>query len=372
MRPDGAATRPEGQQTVHFVQPAGADDPNRPSGGNVYDQRVARALVELGWHVEPIMVPGSWPFPEVVAERRLHDRLSAVPTGGVVLADGLVACAAPAPFEKHADRIRTVVLVHQPLADDAGLSQQSAARLTKLEARALRCAARVAATSPWSADRLMRLHGLTGVEVAAPGVDPAPLAAGTDGAHRLLCVAAVTPHKGQHLLVQALARLDSLPWTCDLVGPDDRDAGYAERVGGMITRARLGARLRLRGAWSGAVLAQAYGAADLVILPSQSETYGMVITEALARGIPLVASNAGAVSDTLGLAPDGSRPGLLVPPGDLDGLIGALRSWLTDDQLRQGLRGSARLRRNSLLGWDSTGSTMAVILMAAASGSAVA
>ena len=63
---------------------------------------------------------------------------------------------------------------------------------------------------------------------------------------------------------------------------------------------------------------------------SQTETYGMVVTEALARGIPVLATATGALPDTLGHAPDGSRPGLLVDPGDHEGLVAALRSWFDD------------------------------------------
>jgi glycosyltransferase involved in cell wall biosynthesis len=85
----------------------------------------------------------------------------------------------------------------------------------------------------------------------------------------------------------------------------------------------------------------------------------MVVTEALARGIPVLATNVDPLPSTVGLAPDGSMPGLLVPP---DGLATALRSWLTDPDLRRRLRASARDRRGMLTPWADTSKDLAAVL----------
>src|SRR6185312_15053112 len=97
-----------------------------------------------------------------------------------------------------------------------------------------------------------------------------------------------------------------------------------------------------------------YAAADLVVLPSRAETYGMVITEALARGLPVIASAAGGTPEALGHGTDGTRPGLLVAPGDVGALRGALHTWLSDAELRARLRGAAAERRAGLRRWEST------------------
>jgi glycosyltransferase involved in cell wall biosynthesis len=88
----------------------------------------------------------------------------------------------------------------------------------------------------------------------------------------------------------------------------------------------------------------------------------MVVTEALARGLPVVATDVGGLPQALGRAPDGSLPGLLVPAEDQDRLAGALRSWLTDAGMRERLRRAARARRGTLSGWATTAAEMARVL----------
>jgi glycosyltransferase involved in cell wall biosynthesis len=213
----------------------------------------------------------------------------------------------------------------------------------------------VVATSRSAADGLVG-RGLdpARVHVAEPGVEPAPPAAGTDGAGRLLCVASVTPRKGQVELVEALAELVDRSWTLVCAGSVHRDPQYVTTLSSRISRLGLGQRVLLMGPRVGAELDALYDAADLVVLTSWAETYGMVVTEALARGIPVLASTAGALPDTVGYAPDGSRPGMLVEPGDHHGLVAALRGWFGDSSYRYRLRKSADDRRAILLGWEHT------------------
>ena len=128
----------------------------------------------------------------------------------------------------------------------------------------------------------------------------------------------------------------------------------------------LGDRVRFVGPRTGAELDRAYAAADLLVLASHAETYGMVVTEALARGLPVIASEVGGVTEALGHGHDGTRPGLLVPPGDPAALGAALRAWLGDAGLRGRLRRAARERRASLRGWPATTSVVAGVLAGAA------
>jgi glycosyltransferase involved in cell wall biosynthesis len=120
----------------------------------------------------------------------------------------------------------------------------------------------------------------------------------------------------------------------------------------------------------GADLRRRYAAADLLVLASRAETYGMVVTEALARGLPVIAAEVGGVSEAMGHGADGTRPGVLIPPEDPVALGGALRSWLVDAALRGRLRRAARERRESLSGWSRTASVIADVLALAGAGAA--
>lgn len=345
---------------LHAVLPGGIDDPAAPSGGNAYDRRACRELAAFGWDVRAVLVDGAWPQPDRAACEGLHRALSAVGDGGIVLVDGLVGCAAPEVVVAHARRLHLAVLVHLPLADETGLPPALAADLDARERAVLRAAAAVVVTSAAAAGRLAR-HGLDGgrVHVAEPGVDRAPLAAGSPTGTALLCVASITPRKAHDVLVEALALLDR-PVSCLLAGPLDRAPGHVADLRERIRR--HGLDVRLAGPLAGAALDAAYHRADLAVLVSWTETYGMAVTEALARGVPVVVSDAGALPATLGHAPGGGRPGLVVPPGDAVALAEGLRRWCDEPGLRETLRHAARERRAILPGWDETARSLHAVL----------
>jgi glycosyltransferase involved in cell wall biosynthesis len=365
---------------LYAVLPGGIDDPAAPSGGNTYDRRVLAGLA-ASHDVHEIAVAATWPRPGPAARAALGRTLAELPDGATVLLDGLVAGAVPELLEPQAGRLRQVVLVHLPLGDETGLSPAEAATLTARERRAVHAAATVVATSAAAARRVETLHGLPAgsVQVAEPGVDPAPLATGTSGGGRLLCVAALTPRKGQDLLVEALRTVADLPWTLTLVGALDREPAFTARVRALAATippspspwdaaavapgsGDAEGRVRFAGTRTGAALADTYAAADLLVLPSLAETYGMVVTEALARAVPVLGTRVAGVTESLGAAVDGSVPGELVPPGDPEALAVALRRWLTDPGLRQRRRAAARGRRDTLRGWDFTTRRLSEVL----------
>ena len=336
---------------VHVVVPDGIDDPARPSGGNTYDRHVSNGLGSIGWSVHEHAVHGFWSEPGAASFAALDRALQRIPDGALVLLDGLIGSTAPGVLVPQARRLRLVVLMHMPLEDER-------------ERELLSAATAVITTSAWGRRRLLELYELAAdrVHVAEPGVRAAELATGTAAGEALLCVAAVTPLKGQDVLLDALATITDLSWRCDCVGSLDRDPEFAEG----LRRRSLGDRVSFLGPRSGAELDRTYAAADLVVVPSRAETYGMVVTEALARGIPVVASDVGGVMEALGHGANGNRPGLLVAPGDPAALATALRQWLGDDELRDRLRRGARERRELLPEWSTTASVIAGVLAEAA------
>jgi glycosyltransferase involved in cell wall biosynthesis len=349
---------------VHVVVPEGIDDPARPSGGNTYDRRVCQGLAALGWVVHEHAVPGAWPPHGEARHAALARAVRPIPDGAVVLLDGLIASPAPEALVPQARRLRQVVLVHMPLGHGPPADEAGAVRAREREV--LAAAAAVVTTSAWTRRRLDELYALPAdrVHVTEPGVDAARLARGTAAGDSLLCVAALTPDKGHDVLLGGLAMATDLSWRCACVGSAVRDPAFAARVRRHARNSGLGDRVSFPGPRIGAELDRAYAAADLLVSASHAETYGMVITEALARGLPVLATEVGGVTEALGHGEKGTRPGLLVPPGDPAALGAALRAWLEDAELRDRLRRAARERRTTLRPWAATASVVADVLTA--------
>jgi glycosyltransferase involved in cell wall biosynthesis len=229
------------------------------------------------------------------------------------------------------------------------------------ERSVLGLAAAVIATSEWLGEQLVTRQRVDPKQlaIAPPGADRADLATPSPSGGRLLCVAPVAPHKGHDVLVDALARLADIDWTCTCVGSLDRDADFATAVRTAAARHGLGDRIGFAGVRTRSELAADYAASDLLVLPTRSESYGMVLTEALARGLPVVASDVGGVAEaatgtTRGTHTGAAVPGALVPPGDAAALADRLRTWLTDAAVRAQWRRRAGQRRLRLPDWAAT------------------
>jgi glycosyltransferase involved in cell wall biosynthesis len=359
----GAAGAGRDTVRVHVVVPEGFDNPGQPTGGNIYDRRVCAGLAEAGWDVLVATVAVAWPVPDSGARADLARIVSAIPGGETVLIDGLIASPAAAQLLPHADRLRMTVLLHMPLATALGAQHDASAELS--ERVVLRAATGVVVTSEWTRRQVLTRYAIPAcrVHVARPGVDRVAAPAQPVRGH-LICVGVLGRHKGQDLLVEALADLAERDWHCVLAGPLDRDPAFVEQLQARITRLGYGHRIRLSGVLTGAALSHAYTTADLLVAPSRSETYGMAVTEALAHGLPVIAAAVGGLPEALGSTADGTRPGQLVPPGDPAALAAALGDWLGDERHRHRLRAAARQRRSTLRGWEQTTQEIANALRA--------
>jgi len=352
---------------VHVVVPGGFGDPSQPSGGNIYDRRACAGLAGAGWDVLVTSVAGAWPAPGAGARADLARIVSAIPDGETVLIDGLIASPAAAQLLPHTARIPMTVLLHMPLA--TALDTHHDASALRSERAVLRAATGVVTTSEWTRQQVLARYAIPAqrVHVARPGADRADAPARPVRGH-LICVGVLGWHKGQDLLVEALGGLAERDWHCLLAGPLDRHPGFVGQLRTRITRLGYGHRVRLGGLLTGAALSHAYTTADLLVVPSRSETYGMAVTEALAHGLPVIAAAVGGLPEALGCTADGTRPGQLVPPGDPAALAAALADWLGDGRHRHRLRAAARERRSALCGWDQTAQEIANALTAHSGG----
>ena len=347
---------------VHVVVPEGIDEPMRPSGGNVYDRKVCDGLAALGWLVHEHPARGDWPAADHAARANLASLLGDVSDGELLLVDGLIASTLPDVIVPEVDRLRLVMLVHMPLGD---ASPQAA----ELERAVLSNVAAVVTTSEWTRRWLLEHYALRSerIHVVEPGAEITGLASGTPSGCSLLCVGAVRPAKGHDVLVTALATLQDLRWQCTCVGAVDLDVRFVERIRAQAAESRIAGRLSFPGPLKANDLDSAYDGADVLVSASRAETYGMVVTEALARGLPVVATNVGGTSEALDGSAGTTRPGLLVAPDDPHDLAAALRAWLEDSDQRQRLRKAAQARRLTLSDWGHAARRLARVLAQVAS-----
>ncbi|MHA7293600.1 glycosyltransferase family 4 protein [Arthrobacter sp. HLT1-21] len=342
-----------------------------PSGGSVYNHYLAAALGEAGHLVAISPVRGNWPNATPEDHRALTRALRQEP---VVVVDGIIASAAPEAIRTAVDAGTTVwVLLHLPLPAETGLSEQEMTAFAASEEAALQHASGVICTSVWARDDLLRRYRLDRVHAVPPGTEPAAVATGSIPPH-LLLLGSLTPRKNHPMVLAALADVTDLPWTAAFVGGAGQQGGsHVAMLQHLADRFEPG-RITFPGVLQGPELDAEWNRTNLVLLPSVAETFGMVVTEGLARGIPgVVGAGTGAVEALTGGAAGNAfdrgavracptLPGGVVDPYDPDQLAGLLRDWLTDPALRRSWRDAALRRRDTLPTWAKTATTLLRII----------
>lgn len=326
------------------------------TGGYIYDRRMIAGLRALGWPVAVRELDDTFPHPTPAALDDAAAALAAIPDDATVLIDGLAFGAMPAVATHEARRLRLVALVHHPLAAETGLAPDVSSRLASSERAALASARAVVVTSRATATALSE-YGVVAERIAVvePGTDRAPVATGSQTAVvSLLCVATLTPRKGHDTLFRALARLTHLPWHLTCAGSLDRDPGTTARLRAFLRAEGLDERVALVGELDQSAMASQYDRADVFVLPTEYEGYGMAVAEAIARGLPVISTPTGAIPEIVT-----KLAGLLVPPGDVDALTSALTTVLGRAEVRAQLAREAILARDRLPSWRVSALKMA-------------
>jgi glycosyltransferase involved in cell wall biosynthesis len=167
-------------------------------------------------------------------------------------------------------------------------------------------------------------------------------------------VATLTPRKGHDVLVEALGRLRDLAWHLTCAGHTHLHPATTAALVAQIDRLGLGGRVTLAGDLDEPALSDAYDHADVFVLPTRHEGYGMAIAEAVARGLPVVSTPTGAIPDLVD-----ATSGILVPIDDAAALAEALRPLIDHDETRARLAAGARRRRDTLPRWSDIVQAMA-------------
>lgn len=344
---------PDATAAITFAVPGAL---NQRTGGYGYDRRIIAELRALNRAVCIRELDGLFPICDDIAKNSAMTSVLAAPEGSVLVIDGLALPAFSSAFEVEPSRVKTIALVHHPLALETGLSSSDISHLSEIERVLLRKVDGIIVTSPATARDLVA-SGVAGdcLTVVCPGTDPAQPAKGSmSGPLQLLCVGALIPRKGHVTLIDALAECVHLPWNLCCVGSLDRDQETTTKVMARVQRHGLTDRVTLAGEMDDAALEATYDAADIFVLASELEGFGMAFAEALARGLPIFGSGAGAVRDTV---PE--TAGRIVPVGDTVALRAALVRVIEDSNYRRQLAKGARAAGCALPDWPSAGRAFA-------------
>ncbi|MDM0111212.1 glycosyltransferase family 4 protein [Variovorax sp. J22R133] len=336
-------------------------DLNTRTGGYTYDRHIIDGLRAQQWQVHVLALGDGYPAPDAMAREQTRRIVEALPEGTLAVVDGLAFGVMDELARAHAQRLRWVALVHHPLSLETGLDALQQSALFHSERKALVAARGVIVTSPFTARGLAAFEvPLERIAVVEPGTEPAPLAAGSGGgdALSLLCVATITPRKGHALLIEALAGLKDRRWTLHCAGSLSMDAGCTRALAEAIDAHGLQGRVVLHGEQDATGLAALYDVSDAFVLASFHEGYGMALAEALARGLPVISTRAGAIADTVP-----ADAGELVPPGDVVALRAALGRLMDDTDWRDQLRAGAQAARQRLPTWSRSSEAFASALL---------
>ncbi len=343
-------------RSLSFAIPGDLD---LPTGGYAYDRRVLAMLPDYGVQTGVISLPGSYPNPTTADLAETKRQLTAAPRHAPLLIDGLALGAMPADMLAALTQ-PILALVHHPLCLEAGLSVERASELKASETAALAMARHVIVTS-FATKRILIADfavPMTKITVAEPGTDPATRASGTGTPLQLLAVGAVSTRKGYEVLIEALKPLVDLEWRLTIAGATDRDPNTVSRIETAINAAHLAGRIKLAGTVVPATLTKYFDTADLFVMPSLFEGYGMVLAEAMARGLPIICTTGGASSDTV---PDAAA--IKVLPGNVAALTQALERALQDKRLRRRLADASWEMGRTLPPWTETTRRIAAVVM---------
>jgi glycosyltransferase involved in cell wall biosynthesis len=335
-----------------FAVPGSLD---QPTGGYAYDRRVISALRALGCEVDVIDLGEGFPYPDAATRSGALAQLRAVPPGRPIVIDGLALGVLPETAKALAATHPVIALVHHPLALETGIAPEIAAAFAGSERAALAAVRHVVVTSPSTRRALIADYGVadTSISVALPGNDRvAATARPRRESVALLAVGSVVPRKGYDVLVDALAGLADLDWRLVIAGDCARDRATADALAAQIAARGIGARVRVLGAVGEGELAALHRDADVFVLASRYEGYGMAFAEAISHGLPVVGTRAGAIPETV---PAGA--GILVAPDDVAALAAALRAMIADPDVRESHAVAARAAAARLPDWNATART---------------
>lgn len=339
---------------VFFAIPG---DINSLTGGYGYDRELIKELNRLGLSVNLLRLPVSFPNPDANAMEKTAEIFAGIPSEAIVIVDGLAFGVMDEIAAKESRRLKLIALCHHPLALETGIGEANSRRFKISETRALSFAKSVIVTSAMTAKTLIADFSVPAEKIvlAQPGTLPQNFARCNNQVPVLLTLATLTKRKGHDLLINALASIAHLPWQARFVGGKNFDPQWSDYLQELVQEKQLEARIEFVGNLED--VTNEFQRADLFVLPSHFEGYGMAFAEALAFGLPVIGTHAGALPD---LIPQSA--GILIPPGDVKGLTNALEQLLTNNSLRLQLQAGAQEAAKNLPTWSECAHQVAQLI----------
>ena len=333
---------------LYFAYPGDLDT---PTGGYGYDRRIISGLRTNGWDVETVCLGNGFPFPSLETLENAQSQIRRIPEGSVVVVDGLAFGAMSEIAKDYEQKLQLIALLHHPLCQENGLQAEQSGALHASERVALRCARQVIVTSPATAGQVTQLFDVpeSNIDVIVPGTDvPDPFDRTSSNTVRLLSVGTVVPRKGYDLLFEALAGIPDQNWSLDIVGGTNADPDCYMKLLALAGDLKLAEQIMFHGSVPGDALAGFYQAADVFVLASRYEGYGMAYTEAMAHGLPVIGSGSGAVEETLS-----GGAAIYCGEEDIASLQDALTLLISNPRQRAGLAEKARAVAQNLPSWQA-------------------
>lgn len=335
-------------------------DINLPTGGYRYDKAILEQWKNAGIEYELISLEGNYPFPSEEEKLLAMKQVNGLASADIAVIDGLAGGVLPEFIKNLSAHMPVVSLLHHPLCLENGLEYETAKALEVSEQESLKSVSHVITTSDETRYMVNTLFGIPLEEISSvlPGVNRERMAIGSGRPQKnLLCVGSIIERKGHKTLIQALSHLSHLNWHLDCVGAMDFDVELAQEIKALITKHELTDRVTLHGSVTDEAVSEAYHKADLFVLPSLYEGYGMVYAEAIVRGLPVIGTTAGAIPDTV---PE--TCGMLVEPGNSKALAKAIEEMLSSAEVLESYKQGAIKAEPSFPTWQQSANAFYEIL----------
>jgi glycosyltransferase involved in cell wall biosynthesis len=316
------------------------------TGGYLYNMRMIEGLEQKGYSVNIFGTDWPWNIKSDLEKISLF-HFEKLAVGSCIIIDSLVLARLRSVVEKFSTRLTFIGLIHLPVSYQYTYGEFG--RISHEELIALRQMKQLIVTGRFTYDLLWKA-GLNAarIRVVEPGTDQFPRKTHYKSVpSELLCIANYSAIKAHDILIRSLSRLASRDWTLHLYGDIGHDKEYSSGIYSLIEQLHLEKRVIMHGIAGRDEITAIFLLADLFVMPSLFESYGMALTESLAHGVPVLTTRTGNIPHTV---PPGM--GILVEPGNEEELTHAIRSLMDEPSKYASLCSTASQYHYLARSWD--------------------